>query len=192
MSADLASFCGVVDNTNGQGKISTSFYGFIKVASGQQLDCSGLVSFGIQFGGRSTEVSAWVFLSIRGEILLSWQTLGELGIIPEAFPMSPLEGGLLPSDEDTDVVEVLTPKKMPEVIDLVTSDPGEEDEDKTGDPDKIPGEGAVPFNFGWRREVVFRQARQAGVPNCDIYYIPPQDGRYRTRKAQQNDIPKRI
>ena len=107
--------------------------------------------------------------------------------------MSPLEGGgLPPSDKDTDVVGVLTPKKMSQV--LGTSDPGDEDEDETGDPDKLPGDGAekeiqpdflVPFNFGWRREVVFRQARRAGIPNCDIYYIPPQDGCYHTRKAQR-------
>ena len=41
----------------------------------------------------------------------------------------------------------------------------EEDVDETGDPDKLPGEGSekeitpdflAPFNFGWRREVVFR------------------------------------
>ena len=49
-------------------------------------------------------------------------------------------------------------------------DSGKEEVDETGDPDTIPGEGAereiqpnflVPFNFGWQREVVFRQARGA-------------------------------
>jgi hypothetical protein len=95
--ADLAPFCGMVDNTNGQGKISTSFYGSINVAGGQQLDCSGLVTFGIQFGGLSKKVSAWVTPSIRREILLDWQTLGELGFIPEAFPTPPLHTGILSS-----------------------------------------------------------------------------------------------
>ena len=33
--------------------------------------------------------------------------------------------------------------------------------------------------------VNFRQARSSGVTNCDVYYIPPQDGRYRTREAKR-------
>ena len=33
--------------------------------------------------------------------------------------------------------------------------------------------------------IFFRQARGAGVTKCDVYYIPPQDGRYRTREAKR-------
>ena len=31
----------------------------------------------------------------------------------------------------------------------------------------------------------FRQARRGTATNCDVYYIPPQDGRYRTREAKR-------
>ena len=60
--------------------------------------------------------------------------------------------------------------------------------DEVGDPDKEPGEGAEkeiaedflqPFHYGWRRECVYRKSKNSSVTNCDVYYIPPQDGRYR-------------
>ena len=195
VSADLASFCGKVDDSNGPGKILTSFYGFVKVASGQTLDCSGLVSFDVQYEGRWTGVEAWVSPSIHGELWLIYQTLGWLGIIPEAFPVPPLERRLPLNDEDSDVEEVVTPKQRLKIVNLVTSHPGEDDEDRSGDPEESPGESAereiqpgflAPFYFGLRREVMFRQAiTRTGKQNCDIYYIPPRDGLYHTRRAQR-------
>ena len=198
VSADLASFCGKVNDSNGPGRISTSFHGFVKACA---LDCSGLVSFDVQYEGRWTGVEAWVSPSIHGELWLSYQTLGWLGIIPEAFPVPPLERRLPLNDKDSDVEEVVPPKQRLEIVDLVTSDPGEDDEDGSGDPEESPEESAereiqpgflAPFYFGWRREVVFRQAiTRTGIQKCDIYYIPPRDGRYHTRGAQRKQHSKR-
>lgn len=70
----------------------------------------------------------------------------------------------------------------------------EEDVDEVGDPKRAPGEGASktipadylqPFLFGWRREVIFRRSKASSVTHCEVLYIPPQDGRYRTREAKR-------
>ena len=50
---------------------------------GQQLDCLdclGLISFRIELERRSTNISEWVTPTMQGEIMLSWDTLKELGI----------------------------------------------------------------------------------------------------------------
>lgn len=105
-------------------------------------------------------------------------------------------------------------KKEPEIVELSSNDDSEsenkesenkddsenedsessEDVDEIGDPKKPPGEGSSkeispdhlqPFLFGWKREVVFRRSKKSSVTQCDIYYHPPQDGRYRTREAKR-------
>ena len=77
---------------------------------------------------------------------------------------------------------------------VVEEETTSEEEDDVGDPSKAPGELAEkevptdflkPFLYGWRREIVFRRGRSSGVTNCDVYYWPPQDGRYRTREAKR-------
>ena len=90
-------------------------------------------------------------------------------------------------------------KKATEVVDLSSDEEesSEEEEessedDEVGDPDRDPGEGASkdipnaylqPFLFGWKREVVFRRTKN--VTECDIYYLPPLESRYRTREAKR-------
>jgi len=115
------------------------------------------------------------------------------------------------SDDEHEVVELLSsneeeeeedtgngttndhkPKVKGYVVEEETS--SEEEIDEVGDPDKEPGEGAEkeitedflqPFHYGWRRECVYRKSKNSSVTNCDVYYIPPQDGRYRTREAKR-------
>ena len=71
----------------------------------------------------------------------------------------------------------------------------DEEVDEIGDPSKGPGEGCTkpipedylqPFYSGWRRELVYRlNTKNGAATQCDVYYIPPQDGRYRTREAKR-------
>ncbi len=95
---------------------------------------------------------------------------------PEVVELSSNEDDSSDSDEDDDESE---------------SSSSEEDE---GDPSKPPGEGASkpiqeeylqPFLYGWKREVVLRHRDKGSIAQCDIYYLPPQDGRYRTREAKR-------
>ena len=95
------------------------------------------------------------------------------------------------SDEESDD-EVGDPSK----------DPGE------GCSKEVPHDYLQPFVHGWRREVVYRyfnifnyffllnflnfsfvfncrNKTKNTASQCDIYYIPPQDGRYRTREAKR-------
>ncbi len=62
------------------------------------------------------------------------------------------------------------------------------------DPNREPGADAVrfidpdhlvPFRFGWKREVVKRQASKTSVTQFDVYYVPPADAPYRTREAKR-------
>ena len=55
----------------------------VRAVNNQTLDCSGTVTFDIEFKGRSTEVIALVSSSITEEVLLSWQILKKLGVIPD-------------------------------------------------------------------------------------------------------------
>ena len=97
----------------------------------------------------------------------------------------------------------------PETIDLSSNDDDKDEEDddddedsssdeevdEIGDPSKGPGEGCTkpipedylqPFYSGWRRELVYRlNTKNGAATQCDVYYIPPQDGRYRTREAKR-------
>ena len=71
----------------------------------------------------------------------------------------------------------------------------DEEVGEIGDPSKGPGEGCTkpipedylqPFYSGWRRELVYRlNTKNGAATQCDVYYIPPQDGRYRTREAKR-------
>ena len=92
-------------------------------------------------------------------------------------------------------------KRTTEVVDLSSDEEQESEEDEddesseddeVGDPSLDPGEGASkdipnaylqPFLFGWKREVVFRRTKN--VTDCDIYYLPPLESRYRTREAKR-------
>ena len=78
MTADLATRHGMVINTRWRKKI--------RAVNDQKLDCSGTVTFDIEFEGRSMEVVALVSSSITNEVLLSWHTLKKIGVIPEDFP----------------------------------------------------------------------------------------------------------
>jgi hypothetical protein len=78
MAADLASRHGMVINTRRRKKI--------RAVNDQKLDCSGTVTFDIEFEGRSMEVVALVSSSITNEVLLSWHTLKKIGVIPDDFP----------------------------------------------------------------------------------------------------------
>ena len=80
MVADLASQYGMVINT-------------------QELDCSGTVTFDVEFEGCSVEVVALGSSSINSEVILSWRMLQELRVIPEGFPWldTTTKNGSLPS-----------------------------------------------------------------------------------------------
>ena len=78
MPADLASHHNMVIDTHQWKKI--------RVVNDQKLDFSGTVTFDIEYEGCLMEVVALVSLSINTEVLLSWHTLQELGVIPEGFP----------------------------------------------------------------------------------------------------------
>ena len=46
---------------------------WVRVVSGQRLDNSGTVTFGIEYQGRTTDLEALVLSSIACEVQLSWQ-----------------------------------------------------------------------------------------------------------------------
>ena len=46
---------------------------WVRVVSGQRLNNSGTVTFGIEYQGRTTDLEALVSSSIAGEVQLSWQ-----------------------------------------------------------------------------------------------------------------------
>ena len=58
----------------------------LKTVSGNQMDCSGSVTFEVEYEGRKTDVLALVSSSIQEEILLSWQVMQRLGVISKDFP----------------------------------------------------------------------------------------------------------
>ena len=58
----------------------------VRAVNGQKLDNSEMVTFDIEFQGRST-VLALVSSSITGEVLLSWQVLQRLGVIQSPAPI---------------------------------------------------------------------------------------------------------
>ena len=58
----------------------------LKAVNGNQMNCSGSVTFKVEYEGRKTDVLALASSSIHEEILLNWQTLQRLGIIPKNFP----------------------------------------------------------------------------------------------------------
>ncbi len=121
------------------------------------------------------------------------------------------EDGAAAGEEGQEVVELSDSEDSPnpavedvtaEVDDTVrvpssgSSEDEDEEEDLVGDPNREPGADAtryiepahlVPFRFGWRREVVMRKIGIGSVTStqCDIYYIPPANQRYRTREANR-------
>ena len=52
VSADWAASCGVVEDSD--------LPPIIRVVSGKALDCTGIVTFDVESGGKSMVVSAWV------------------------------------------------------------------------------------------------------------------------------------
>jgi hypothetical protein len=93
-------------------------------------------------------------------------------------------------------------KDEQEVVELSDSDSpepdslSEEEDDLVGDPNSEPGKDAtkfidaahlIPFRHGWRREVVQRRVGRGGITStqCDIYYLPPVNQKYRTREAKR-------
>ena len=58
----------------------------VRAVNGQRLNNSGMVTFGIEYQGQTTEVEALVSSSIEDEVLLSWQVLKKLGVIGSSFP----------------------------------------------------------------------------------------------------------
>jgi hypothetical protein len=113
-----------------------------------------------------------------------------------------------PSTSSSGKIGEKASKQEPEVVELSSNEDSESDQqqeeeekeepekdDEVGDPDKQPGEGASrrihpdhlqPFHYGWRREVVYRaRTKHESASECDIYYLPPQEGRYRTREAKR-------
>ena len=59
----------------------------VRAVNGQKLYNSEMVTFDIEFQGRSLEVLALVSSSIAGEVLLSWQVLQRLGVIQSPAPI---------------------------------------------------------------------------------------------------------
>ena len=55
-------------------------------ASDEIMHCNGSVTFNVKYCGLSTMVEALVSSDLENEVLLGWQTLKRLSIIPEDFP----------------------------------------------------------------------------------------------------------
>ena len=55
-------------------------------ASDEFMHCNGTVIFNVNYCGLWTTVEALVSSDLENEVLLGWQTLKRLRIIPEHFP----------------------------------------------------------------------------------------------------------
>lgn len=51
-----------------------------------------------------------------------------------------------------------------------------------------PGPLGAPFEFGWKRELVFRATTGVSKEKGDVYYITPQGRKLRTRNEIQNNL----
>lgn len=93
-------------------------------------------------------------------------------------------------------------KQPPDVVELSDDEEeqvsventGESSSEDEGDPSRDPGVDAtrtippdflLPFLHGWKREVVQRPPKGNSVSQFDVYYIPPQDTKHRTREAKR-------
>ena len=105
VSADWAALCGVLE--------APGLYHIVEDTDpghSQELDCTRLVTFDVEYEGKSSVVAAWVSPSIQREVLLGSQTLTELGlvvanptsndeVVGKIFPEpGPVHGGV--GDED--------------------------------------------------------------------------------------------
>jgi hypothetical protein len=88
----------------------------VRAVNNQKLECSGTVTFGIEFKGRSTEVVALVSLSITEEVLLSWQILKKLGVIPDDFPEPEARAAVLTASSESNIKAISNGKEAREAV----------------------------------------------------------------------------
>ena len=81
-----------------------------------QLDCSGTVTFDIEFKGRSAEVIALVSSTLTEEVLLSWQILKKLGIIPDDFPEPEARAAVLTASSESNIKAISNGKEAREAV----------------------------------------------------------------------------
>jgi hypothetical protein len=84
VSEDLEGLLGVMEIISPPGPIG------LEDANGQELPCTGLVDFTVEFAGRSCNVTAWVTPALRNTIIVGSMTLTDLGFagigdIPEGL-----------------------------------------------------------------------------------------------------------
>ena len=75
VSEDLEGFLGDVEFVVQPGLVD------LENEDGQELPCTGLVDFMVEFAGRSCSVAAWVSPALQNTILIGSMTLSDLGFL---------------------------------------------------------------------------------------------------------------
>ena len=134
--------------------------------NGQDLICTGLVEFSLEFAGSSCGVTAWVSPALRDTIILGYLTMLGLGFLRTPRAMRTR------NEPAREPVEETYPG-----MGVTVNDPTRfAGEDATED---IPAGLMSPFHLGWKRVVVFRQAQPH---KCEVYYITPKGKRIHSKK----------
>jgi hypothetical protein len=151
----------------------------LKDAKGQELPCSGVITFGVELAGRTTSVTAWVSPALRNRIIVGSGTLQDLGFSTvEEIPKC------IGSDGPIEETRTLGVPGLGSAVTRLSTQ--REDPLNLG---RFAGKSAPggvaknlmsPFHMGWVREVVSRNAQ----PNkAEIYYISP-DKRTKLRSSK--------
>ena len=148
-------------------------------AKGQELPCSGVITFGIELTGRTTSVTAWVFSALRNRIIVGSGTLEDLEFSAvEEIPR------WIGSDGPIEETRILG---IPGLGSTVTRSTTRREDPLNLDGLKVQGaQGGImknlmsPFHMGWVREVVAHSVQ----PNkAVIYYVSP-DKRTKLRSSK--------
>ena len=106
-------------------------------ANGQQLPCTGLINFTVEFAGKMCDVTAWVTPALQNTIIVGSTTLMDLGFLD----VGDIPEGLYFKDEYD--VEATPPEEI--TLNDPGRDPGEDAEEE------IEAGWLTPFYKGWRR-----------------------------------------
>ena len=133
---------------------------------GQELPCSGVITFHIQIGGQQTSVTAWVTTSLRNKLIICTGTLEDLDFstvndITELVSSNgaPLEDTRMVGIPGMGAATTRSTKAKEEPLSLDRISPGGTTMDYRR-----------PFEYGWFREVVAKKR----MPGYMIYYISPE------------------
>ena len=135
-------------------------------AHGQELPCSGVITFHIQIGGQQTSVTAWVTTSLRNKLIICTGTLEDLDFstvndIPEwvSSNSAPLEDTRMVGIPGMGAATTRSTKAKEDPLSFDRISPGGTTMDYRR-----------PFEYGWFREVVAKNR----MPGYMIYYISPE------------------